>query len=314
MSHANRGEKGPDFLYRFRDVDKVAAGLTDGEIIVLYTLLAHRNYHTGVCNVSLPTLAKNTGRSKRQLQRIIGGLGQRGILIVTPGHHHVPSSYAFHLDTLPLTQGGHPDVTPESGHNGVTPEGGQSGHPERSEWTSGEVRVDIRSTQSGHLDVTLRREEEEKKQKKGAPEAPSAAAAAEIGFAEREALEIAKTVARDMNRPMPSETGKASRQALASYVADALTAARGDAKTAKVLFRRRMEKFYECDDSFYANKNWALPLAKQIAQPAIRRREPEAKPAEPEPGALTGAAAAEQMGILKGILSKAGIPPYERSQ
>ncbi|MBV9945479.1 MAG: helix-turn-helix domain-containing protein [Myxococcales bacterium] len=139
-----------DPAHLFRDIDKRAAGLADGEVIALYTLLAHRNRRTGQCNPSLLTLADKSGKSKRQLQRIIGGLDRRGIIVRTPGAQHTTTSYEFRLDGLPLVG------RIQGGRHGVTPDYSGRLRPEvtvgASRGDTRTLRGDIRGAQGGHLD------------------------------------------------------------------------------------------------------------------------------------------------------------------
>jgi hypothetical protein len=288
MSGDEHGDLGP--LFYFRDVDKASAKLSDGEIIVLLELTAHRNHKTGQCNPTLPKLALKCGKSERQLQRIIRGLVERGLLQRVLGRHHQAAQFTFRLAALPLVQGRHPDVTPgstEGRHLDVTPEPSRDDIRRSSGTTSEEIRGDISGPQGRHPDVTLKRErqkEERKEEGEGETTASPPAPSTDEITSQEQGFRIADAAAKKHGRPRPTR-GTKNVEAIARLLDEAReTAKAAPWLTEGELLGRRLDAHYEREDDVLVKCRWALSMAFQVEvelprPPPFPR--PPVKPLEP---------------------------------
>jgi hypothetical protein len=185
---------------------------------------------------------------------------------------------------------------------------GHGGQRERPTATGREAMV---AKQTGHGGLQRRREDKrEEEGEEGAPQAlppPPPVVGSEMGDAE--AFAIANQAADQHHRDHPTR-GEKNREALRMLVRDAQAAARGAWRgDVAGALRARLLAHYAREDA--GTCHWALKLATQVEQPAPRRRHEAARPAEPDPGALVGPAAAGDLAKLRAITEGAGRPPWD---
>jgi Helix-turn-helix domain len=92
-----------------REVNKVAAGLTPTQTLVLSTLALHCD-KDGLARPSQERLIQETGLSERTIRRASGELRERGLLAVRYGSQHSTPHYRLNhagIVALPRVQGGH---------------------------------------------------------------------------------------------------------------------------------------------------------------------------------------------------------------